>query len=174
MICGTFRCGASVTHVANLEENSPKLRCCDWSAMRWKVAASQKLVVPPLPSRTSYPSGSEKSARSPSRTSATLLRTVAWRCDVPMYVVPSATRALSCSGRTFDGPEPNRPSRGSSSAGIFRVSVELIDLFLRILNGAPDEFESESPSRRLGPQCDLGRGRESQGPQGRRRAGYRL
>ena len=50
---GSFRCGAAFTHPANLDENSPKLRCWLCSSMRPKVAASQKQVVPPLPSTTS-------------------------------------------------------------------------------------------------------------------------
>jgi len=61
MTWGSFRCGAALAQAANFEENSPKLRCwlCSW--MRPNVAASQKQVVPPLPSTTSCPSGSEKS-----------------------------------------------------------------------------------------------------------------
>ena len=47
---------------ANFDENSPittwVLRC----AIRPNTAASQKAVVPPLPSRTSYPSGSANSS----------------------------------------------------------------------------------------------------------------
>ena len=31
----------------------------------------------------------------------------------------------SASGRTFDGPQPNRPSRGSSAAGICRLGAEV-------------------------------------------------
>ena len=33
---------------------------------------------------------------------------------------PVAASAASCSGRTFEGPDPKRPSRGRSSAGITR------------------------------------------------------
>ena len=40
-----------------------------------------------------------------------------------MIAVPSRTSASSCSGRTFDGPQPKRPSAGSNSRGIWRVVV---------------------------------------------------
>ncbi len=53
MISGSSRWGAAAAAVANLEENSPKLRCWLFCSMRRKVAASQKQVVPPLPSTTS-------------------------------------------------------------------------------------------------------------------------
>src|SRR6516162_4667994 len=39
-----------------------------------------------------------------------------------MRVLATASRAAMASGRTFDGPEPNRPSRGSNSGGIL-ISV---------------------------------------------------
>ena len=39
-----------------------------------------------------------------------------------MYDVPVAARLTSASVRTFDGPDPKRPSLGSSSAGS-RISV---------------------------------------------------
>ena len=70
---------------ANLEENSPKVRCWLRRSMRPNVATSQKTVVPPLPSTTSQPSGSEKSSASPARSEATTLRTAGWRCEVPRY-----------------------------------------------------------------------------------------
>ncbi len=50
---GSLRCGAALTQDANFEENSPKLRCWLCSSISPKVAASQKQVVPPLPSTTS-------------------------------------------------------------------------------------------------------------------------
>ena len=53
MTWGSLRCGAAAAHEANLEENSPKLRCWLWDSISPKVAASQKQVVPPLPSTTS-------------------------------------------------------------------------------------------------------------------------
>ena len=40
-----------------------------------------------------------------------------------MRAAPSVASACSASGRTFDGPHPKRPSRGSRSAGM----VMLID-----------------------------------------------
>ena len=36
---------------------------------------------------------------------------------------PAAARCASCSGRTFDGPQPNRPSAGSRSLGITRLGM---------------------------------------------------
>ena len=39
--------------LANLEENSPNTRCCDFSRTRPNAAASQNAVVPPLPSTIS-------------------------------------------------------------------------------------------------------------------------
>src|SRR5215218_4821751 len=82
------------------------------------MAASQKAVVPPLPSTTSYPSGRSNSSVRPSRIRRTRPLTGAWRCEVPMRAAPSVARACRASGRTFEGPHPNRPSEGRSSAGI--------------------------------------------------------
>ena len=53
MISGSAMWGASEAAVANLEENSPKLRCWLFCSISPKVAASQKHVVPPFPSTTS-------------------------------------------------------------------------------------------------------------------------
>ena len=50
---GSLRCGAALAQAANFEENSPKLRCWLCAAISPNVAASQKQVVPPLPSTTS-------------------------------------------------------------------------------------------------------------------------
>ncbi len=52
-VVGSPRCGAAATPDANLDENSPKLRCWLRSSISPKIAASQNAVVPPLPSRTS-------------------------------------------------------------------------------------------------------------------------
>jgi hypothetical protein len=49
---GSARNGAPLATLANLLENSPKLRCSDFSRMRPAAAASQNAVVPPLPSAT--------------------------------------------------------------------------------------------------------------------------
>lgn len=67
-IVGSASHGASCAALANFEENSPKDRCWDFSVISPWVAMSQNAVEPPLPSTTSYPSGSEKSCRTPSRT----------------------------------------------------------------------------------------------------------
>src|SRR5688500_2021553 len=53
----------------------------------------------------------------PSRTCRTSPLTGACRCDVPITAAPSVARACRASGRTFDGPQPKRPSEGRSSAG---------------------------------------------------------
>ncbi len=50
---GSASQGAALVEAANLEENSPKLRCWDFSRTRPKAAMSQKAVEPPLPSTTS-------------------------------------------------------------------------------------------------------------------------
>ncbi len=53
VITGSARNGAPFVTVANLEENSPKVRCCARSRTRPNAAASQKHVLPPLPRATS-------------------------------------------------------------------------------------------------------------------------
>src|SRR4051794_29669494 len=123
MTLGSPRCGASAAACANFAENSPKDKCCDFCSIKPNVAMSQNVVAPPLPSSTSYPSGALNNVASPSRTRRTTLFTPSWRCDVPRYDDPVAASAASCSGRTFDGPDPNRPSRGRSSAGITRSGL---------------------------------------------------
>ena len=50
---GFVEVGGLAAAAANFDENSPKLRCWLLRSMRPKVAASQKQVVPPLPSTTS-------------------------------------------------------------------------------------------------------------------------
>ena len=40
-----------------------------------------------------------------------------------MIVVAESTRCATCSGRTFDGPQPKRPSAGLSVSGICSVAV---------------------------------------------------
>ena len=54
----------------------------------------------------------------PERTALTRFFTGAWRCDVPSTVRPIAVSASTWAGRTFEGPDPNRPSSGSRSAGM--------------------------------------------------------
>src|SRR3954468_11099240 len=53
MTVGSASQGASLEALANLELNSPKLRCCDLFSIRPCVATSQKAVEPPLPRTTS-------------------------------------------------------------------------------------------------------------------------
>ena len=79
MTDGSSRNGASFEAAANFDENSPKTKCCERFSIRPKVAISQNAVDPPLPSTTSYPSGSEKRDESPSRTLLTTLLTGFWR-----------------------------------------------------------------------------------------------
>lgn len=76
---GSSSHGASFAALANFEENSPKDRCCDLRSISPWVATSQNAVAPPLPRTTSYPSGNENSARTPSRTRPTRSRTGACR-----------------------------------------------------------------------------------------------
>ena len=84
MTWGSFRCGAAVAAAANLEENSPKERCWLCSSIRPKVAASQKQVVPPLPSTHLVAVGQARTARpGPRRTRPTTDLTGVWRWLVP-------------------------------------------------------------------------------------------
>jgi hypothetical protein len=53
MTSGSSRWGAARVTAANLDENSPKLRCWLRASISPKLAASQKAVVPPLPRATS-------------------------------------------------------------------------------------------------------------------------
>jgi hypothetical protein len=53
MMVESPRNGALSVTLANLEENSPKLRCWARSRTRPKAAMSQKAVDPPLPRTTS-------------------------------------------------------------------------------------------------------------------------
>ena len=103
---------------ANFEENSPKTRCCERSrdqaehrdvpeGGRAAVAEHDLVAV-----------GQREQRRpSPDRTRPTTSLTVRWRCEVPRYVAPVAASAATASGRTFDGPEPKRPSAGLRSVG---------------------------------------------------------
>ena len=63
--------------------NSPKLRCWLRRSTSPNAAASQKVVEPPLPRRTSYPSGRANRSRSPSRVRRTTDRTPSRRWLVP-------------------------------------------------------------------------------------------
>lgn len=53
MTVGSSRNGARWAHSANLDENSPNVRCWLLRSIRPKTAASQNTVVPPLPTMTS-------------------------------------------------------------------------------------------------------------------------
>ena len=68
MTDGASKKGASFAAVVNLDENSPKFKCCDFFSINPKVAISQNAVEPPFPRTTSYPAGREKREVSPSRT----------------------------------------------------------------------------------------------------------
>jgi hypothetical protein len=117
-ISGDPRCGAAATASANFDENSPNTRCCERSSISPNVSTSQNTVVPPLPSTTSQPSGSRSRSATPRRTDATTERTGDWRWLVPSHDSPAEARAATASGRTLDGPHPNRPSAGRRSAGM--------------------------------------------------------
>src|SRR5437868_5640075 len=156
MMVGLPSHGAAVVTFANLLENSPNVRCCDRCRIRPNEAMSQNAVVPPLLSRTSYPSGSENNWASPVRTRPTTDFTGFCRCEVPMYVEPDAASAASCSGRTFDGPHPKRPSAGLRSAGMamagFALSVtrsRLLDLLRR--SRSEERRVGEEDKRRMAP-----------------------
>src|SRR4051812_21633524 len=123
---GSPRNGAACAAAANFAENSPNDRCWLRSRIRPNVATSQNAVAPPLPSTTSYPSGRLKRLEIPSRTRPTRFLTGACRWDVPSREGPVAASACSASGRTLDGPEPKRPSRGLRCSGIVRVSAGLL------------------------------------------------
>ena len=62
--------------------------------------------------------------------------TGAWRCEVPSTRGPLGRARASASGRTFDGPQPKRPSAGLSSAGIWAVSVPRRHRGRQVIDGA--------------------------------------
>src|SRR5271156_1620180 len=92
----------------------------------------------------------EKSSASPERTRPTRFLTGAWRCDVPNNAAAVVVSACNCSGRTFDGPDPNRPSRGLMSAGIWRGSA----IIFRVVSG-PDAVAGRADYRRLGTMANI-------------------
>src|SRR3954447_21583115 len=108
MTDGSASHGAVLATLANLLENSPNDRCWDLSRTSPKAATFQKAVVPPLPSSTSYPLGSENRSARPDLMRATSDLTGRWRCEVPIYVEPESASAASWAWRTLDGPLPNR------------------------------------------------------------------
>jgi len=46
--------------------------------------------------------------------------------EVPKSWAPRVPKALSCSGRTLDGPHPKRPSAGKNSWGMRIVWGEIV------------------------------------------------
>src|SRR5512132_1453112 len=86
----------------------------------------------------------------PSRTAPTRFFTGAWRCEVPSTVVAREARYSTCSGRTLDGPEPNRPSLGNSSAG--RVSGALSVTGFTFAGGRGQRGGRRSVDAVVGPQ----------------------
>src|SRR5690606_24504935 len=99
--------------------------------MSEKAAASQNAVEPPLPSTTSYPSGSRNSSEIPLRTRPTSDFTGFCRWEVPSSSA-LACRWASCSGRTLDGPQPKRPSAGRRCGGITMSGTPTSLLSLRL------------------------------------------
>ena len=83
--------------------------------MRPNVATSQNTVEPPLPSTISQPSGSDeqvaRARRGPSRRGSS---PAPGGGELPSRLPLALASASACSGRTFDGPQPKRPSVGSS------------------------------------------------------------
>src|SRR3978361_2347203 len=80
-----------------------------------------------------------------------------------MTAAPSVASSRSASGGTFDGPQPNRPSAGSRSAGIWMV-----------IRGVP--LATVAPLRPpAGPRRELASGGAAGGPSsGGRDRGDRL
>src|SRR4051812_10685102 len=101
---------------------------------------SQNAVAPPLPSTTSYPSGSEKNVARPSRTRRTRSCTGFCRCEVPRTVVAMEDRYSTCSGRPLLGPEPKRPSEGLRSGGIVIAGAVLVPV-VAVLTWVPSVGE---------------------------------
>ena len=118
---GSPRWGAADAASANFDENSPNTAWALTRSINENVAASQNRVEPPLPSRISQPSGRPNRSTSPLRTEPTRFLTGACRCDVPSRFWFAFARASACSGRTFDGPHPKRPSTGNRARGISMV-----------------------------------------------------
>lgn len=123
VIAEGWRKGALFVELANLDPNSPNTACAARSCTNEKVSASQRAVDPPLPSRTSYPSGASNISSKPDWMCPTRFFTGDCLCEVPRMCRPVVLRASSCSLRTFDGPEPNRPSLGRRAAGMLMVCV---------------------------------------------------
>jgi hypothetical protein len=93
-----------------------------------------------------------------------------WRCEVPI-TSPAFASAASCSGRTFEGPQPKRPSDGRRSAGICRsVAVEAVT-HLSLAPARPSALRGRGGRRHAGIRPDrpgdtisTGRGRNAASP----------
>ena len=114
---GSSRNGAPAVTAANFWENSPNARCSARRRTRPKAAASQKAVAPPLPRTTSIAVGKrEELCQSRADLAHQGLNGL-----LPVrgahHRAPSLVRRASASGRTFEGPQPKRPSAGLSSCG---------------------------------------------------------
>src|SRR5258705_11692564 len=72
-----------------------------------------------------------------------------WRCEVPITPAASAS-AASASGRTFDGPQPNRPSAGFSSGGSCTVDALVIGGRSRIGCSTVSVEEAREPTEGTG------------------------
>ena len=96
--------------------------------------------------------GQAEELAEPARTRPTRSRTGAWRCEVPISVGALGEPA-SASGRTFEGPQPKRPSAGFSSAGICGGGQTVIGRRQVIDIGCPamsdDDASATAQGRRL-------------------------
>ena len=116
---GSPRCGAAARGVGELRRELAEdrvLAALARSARTWRRPRT------PWSRRCRARSPIRRAGRtgraSPLRTEPTRFFTGAWRCDVPRMLLLARPSASTCSGRTFDGPQPNRPSEGSSSVGM--------------------------------------------------------
>ena len=110
------------TAAANFDENSPNARCWLRRSMRQNVAASQNSVGAAVAEHDLVAVGQREqlaqAVRGPVRPPDL---TVGWRWLVPRNDPPVAASAASASGRTFDGPDPKRPSAGQQVGGERRI-----------------------------------------------------
>ena len=124
--------------------------------------------------------GSEKRLLRPARTSPTSALTGFCLWEVPMTAAPASARCASACGRTFDGPQPKRPSAGFSSSGmdsaVFAVhlarrhvgsSLCLTGRESSVIGGVPRRaavMARRSPVVRLHPSASRGDQRECSEP----------
>ena len=143
---GSCRNGALAATLANLLENSPKLRCSERSRIRParrrpRTRSSRRCRAP----RRSRRAELNRSLR-PVRTRPTRSLTGFCRCEVPSRWASSVASLASCSGRTFDGPQPKRPSAGLSSSGMVSVVALVVMGLLGVGMGVPRRAAERSPS----------------------------